>query len=111
MMEKTLLLVASTTSGFELEAAAARQDNALLLTLQSEIKRSRRTNLNSFIPRLPLSIPSISLQHRKSRVGEEIYLPCEYQNRNKHETFCVGFDQLNGQHFVNYIQERIRTGG
>ena len=111
VMEKTLLLVPSTTSGLELEAAAARQDNALLLTLQNEIKRSRHMDLNSLIPRLPLSIPSISLQHRKSREGEEIYLPCEYQNRNKHATFRVGFDQLHGQHFVKYVQEHIRTGG
>ena len=83
VMEKILLLVASTTSGFELEAAAARQDNALLLTLQNKIKRNRHTDLNSLIQRSQLSIPSISLQHGKSREGEEIYLPREYQNRNK----------------------------
>ena len=86
VMEKTLPLVASTTSGFELEAAAARQDNALLLTLQNEIKRNRPTDLNSLIQRSQLSIPSISLQYGKSREGEEIYLhnvPHEYQNRNK----------------------------
>ena len=65
VMEKTLLLVASTTSGFELEAAAARQDNALLLTLQNESKRSRHMDLNSFIPRLPLSIPSITAQKKQ----------------------------------------------
>ena len=41
VIENTHLLVASTTSGFELEAAAARQDNALLLTLQNEDTKHR----------------------------------------------------------------------
>ena len=93
VMEKTLLLVASTTPGVELEAAAARQDNALLLTLQNEIKRSRHTDLNSLIRRSPLGIPSISLQHGKSREGEEIYLPCEYRINRQHF----------GQHFAIYV--------
>ena len=118
VMEKTLLLVASTTSGFELEAAAARQDNALLLTLQNEIKRSRHTDLNSLIQRSHNSAfhQLVYSMEKAGRVRKFIYhvstktgINCTVQNKkNKQATFCAVFDKLNLQYTY---QEHIRMGG